>query len=1191
MKNLTLILALFLPAMARGQLTTITASNIANVGGQKLATGQWCATPAQQFVAGGGGNIGTQQVCYPITNGALPAGVTLYDTSLTNPVNVCYIVTVHNSFGQSVGSYPCMQPSGSTYSFDAFVQASPPYINTSFTVPQFLTNGVVNGIQNSLNIAGGGVTYSSGTVTISASAGVSSINTVQGAFTFTGSGVSCSTTTCTFSGGGIPYPGAGVPLSTGTAWGTSYQVGTAANDLVQLNSSGYLPALNASLLTAYPYASLTGTPTIPTVGTWGALNYPAWVSGTPFVKMTAAGTFSLDTNTYLTGITSSQVTTALGFTPYNATNPAAYITNTIVTLPDLSLPYTQLSGAPTIPTSADWPGAGACTTNEWVTALVNGAVSTCLQPAFSNLSGQAALTQLPTLTANSVLGALTATTPSALALPSCSGSTNALIWTSGTGFGCNTISTSGLGTVTSVAMTVPSDETVAGSPITTNGTLAVTRNSEAANLFLASPSGAAGVPAYRAIVAADVPTLNQSTTGNAATATSATTATNLAGGALGSVPYQTAASTTGLLASPTVNGNYVLNYNVTAGAAVAPTATLAGLTTRLVSGTTATDTILYSDNDTQVEYDTSVAVAVTLPTATTLGNPHFYSLLNNFTTGTGEVVTVTPTTWTVNGATSFAIQPGQGCSLSVDPASTTNWLMNCGPANTPAVANEFVTAYSPASGQFTLAQPSFSNLSGTATAAQIPASLSSTTSVNGTSIPASATLMTTTTAVTASQLPAPTATTLGGIESAAAVANEWVSSISTAGVPALTQPAFANLSGTATQAQLPATSAVVSSVQQATYTYAADTGTANAYAVAQTPAPTIVAGSIVRFKALNANTGAATLAVNGGTAVALDTQAKAALPNGAIQAGGLYEAEYDGTEYQLLTSSASGGSAAGAIIQNPTATATNTVAPTATSVVPLTLNAPSGGTTDVLDVENNGTKNFYVDSNGFVHAGGTYLFAQTILSNSDTSLTLNAGGVGEYGRLVVFENYNGATVTAGDAVAYNATGDTVTNCGLSCTNAVGVWSGDQVQTRGNLSVNLDGTYTLTAGERLCTSAVTAGEFTPVAGPCPVGTRIGFVDQNATSATTASAYLKFGGSGLTGTTATITGTALSSSCDSGTATVTGAIVGTPVSVSSTTGVDVGGAFYLRASVTAANTVTVYICGTGTPASLAYNVKVE
>lgn len=51
------------------------------------------------------------------------------------------------------------------------------------------------------------------------------------------------------------------------------------------------------------------------IGNWGTLNYPTWTTGTPFVKMTAAGTFALDTNTYLTGITSSDVTTALGYTP------------------------------------------------------------------------------------------------------------------------------------------------------------------------------------------------------------------------------------------------------------------------------------------------------------------------------------------------------------------------------------------------------------------------------------------------------------------------------------------------------------------------------------------------------------------------------------------------------------------------------------------------------------------------------------------------------------------------------------------------------------------------------------------------------------------------------------------------------------------------------------------------------------
>src|ERR1035437_10133975 len=78
--------------------------------------------------------------------------------------------------------------------------------------------------------------------------------------------------------------------------------------------------------------------------------------------------------------------------------------------------------------------------------------------------------------------------------------------------------------------------------------------------------------------------------------------------------------------------------------------------------------------------------------------------------------------------------------------------------------------------------------------------------------------------------------------------------------------------------------------------------------------------------------------------------------------------------------------------------------------------------------------------------------------------------------------------------------------------------------------------------------------------------------------------------LTGATGTITGTVLSATCDSGTATVTGAVVGHPVAVSSTTGADVGAAFNLRASVTATGVVTVYVCGTGTPASLAFNVTV-
>lgn len=91
--------------------------------------------------------------------------------------------------------------------------------------------------------------------------------------------------------------------------------------------------------------SLASFPSIPSVGTWGALNYPAWATGSPFVKMTAAGTFALDTTTYLSSITSLNVTTALGFTPYNATNPSAYISGITSGMVTSALTYTPVDKA------------------------------------------------------------------------------------------------------------------------------------------------------------------------------------------------------------------------------------------------------------------------------------------------------------------------------------------------------------------------------------------------------------------------------------------------------------------------------------------------------------------------------------------------------------------------------------------------------------------------------------------------------------------------------------------------------------------------------------------------------------------------------------------------------------------------------------------------------------------------------
>lgn len=65
----------------------------------------------------------------------------------------------------------------------------------------------------------------------------------------------------------------------------------------------------------------------------------------------------------------------------------------------------------------------------------------------------------------------------------------------------------GSGTVTSVGLALPTLFSISGSPITASGTLTGSFVSQAANLFLASPNGASGVPSMRAIVAADVPPL------------------------------------------------------------------------------------------------------------------------------------------------------------------------------------------------------------------------------------------------------------------------------------------------------------------------------------------------------------------------------------------------------------------------------------------------------------------------------------------------------------------------------------------------------------------------------------------------------------------------------------------------------------------------------------------------------------
>jgi hypothetical protein len=75
------------------------------------------------------------------------------------------------------------------------------------------------------------------------------------------------------------------------------------------------------------------------------------------------------------------------------------------------------------------------------------------------------------------------------------------------------------------------------------GTLEVTPSnfaSQTANTFLAAPNGSAGVPTFRTMVAADVPTLNQNTTGTASNVTGTVAIANGGTGATSASAARTA---------------------------------------------------------------------------------------------------------------------------------------------------------------------------------------------------------------------------------------------------------------------------------------------------------------------------------------------------------------------------------------------------------------------------------------------------------------------------------------------------------------------------------------------------------------------------------------------------------------------------------------------------------------------------
>jgi hypothetical protein len=220
----------------------------------------------------------------------------------------------------------------------------------------------------------------------------------------------------------------------------------------------------------------------------------------------------------------------------------------------------------------------------------------------------------------------------------------------------------GSGTVTSVTGTSPVASSGGTTPaISLSSGYGDTQNpyaSKTANFVLAAPNGIAGVPTFRAVVAADIPTLNQNTTGSAATLTTGRTISITGDLAYTSPSFDGSTNVTaaGTLATVNANVGSFTNASITvngkglitaASSGTAPVTSVTG-TSPVVSSGGATPAISLASGygDTQNPYASKTANFFLAAPNGSAGVPTFRAIvaadvptLNQNTTGTASNVT------------------------------------------------------------------------------------------------------------------------------------------------------------------------------------------------------------------------------------------------------------------------------------------------------------------------------------------------------------------------------------------------------------------------------------------------------------------------------------------------------------------------------------------------------------------------
>ena len=301
------------------------------------------------------------------------------------------------------------------------------------------------------------------------------------------------------------YPGAGVANSTGSAWGSSLTVGTSPNNLVQLNGSGQLPAVSGALLTNLPAPATLATPR----AIYGN-NFDGSAALTQIIASTYGGTGNGFTK--FSGPATSEKT----FTLPNAS--ATILTdNAPVTVAQGGTGVATLTGIVKASGTSNFAAAGyADIVGLWTTCtgfLKND--GTCASAG----SGTVTVVSSGSLTSTALVtggGTTTLQTPSATATLDSSGniSTPGSITTGAGG--------SNAGVLELTQGTAPTAGTTSVklyAPASVTSYIMNLPGAAATGYLYGTNSSGVVTQSFRSIQAGDVPTLNQNTTGSAATLT------------------------------------------------------------------------------------------------------------------------------------------------------------------------------------------------------------------------------------------------------------------------------------------------------------------------------------------------------------------------------------------------------------------------------------------------------------------------------------------------------------------------------------------------------------------------------------------------------------------------------------------------------------------------------------------------